>query len=337
MPSSKRAGARPVGLTLLGLGLLVWCWAAMIAMPGPRRRGPLQPPTPAQRRLAAELRRDVERLASEIGARNLHSHPDALMRAADFIEAELRAAGLSPARHCWDPESPLSCNIEAELRGRREIVVVGAHYDSVNSPGADDNASGVAAMLALARGLAQERPAHPFGSIRFVAFANEEAPYSHSEAMGSLAYARRCRARGERVAGMMSIESIGYYSDRPGTQRYPAPVGWFYPSTGDFVALVSDLGSRRLLRRAVASFRRATALPSEGGALPAALPGIGWSDHWAFWQAGYEAIMVTDTVPFRNPHYHQPSDLPDTLDYDRMAQVVAGLRAVILEWAEAAR
>jgi hypothetical protein len=152
--------------------------------------------------------------------------------------------------------------------------------------------------------------------------------------MGSLAYARRCRQRGEQVFGMMSIESIGYYTDAAGTQRYPAPIGFLYPSTGDFIALVSDLGSRHLLRRAVAAFRRGTRFPSEAGALPRALPGIGWSDHSAFWEAGYAAIMVTDTVPFRNPHYHGPGDLPDTLDYDRMARVVAGLRAVVADWAD---
>lgn len=163
-----------------------------------------------------------------------------------------------------------------------EIVIVGAHYDSVaGCPGADDNASGVAALLVPARELAT---ANPLRTLRFVAFANEEPPYFQTAEMGSRVFARNCRARGENVVAMMSLETIGYYSDEDGSQKYPAPFGAFYPSRGNFIAFVGNLASRALVHRAVGAFRRRASFPSEGGALPGFVPGVGWSDHWSFWQ-----------------------------------------------------
>jgi Zn-dependent M28 family amino/carboxypeptidase len=221
-------------------------------------------------------------------------------------------------------------NVEAEIRGRDrpgDIIVIGAHYDSVPyTTGANDNASGVAAMLALARVFAK---AHPAATLRFVAFANEEQPYFYTLDMGSLVYAKRCKARGENVVGMISLETIGFYSDAKGSQKYPPPLDFIYPSEGNFIGIVGDRSSRDLVRRAVGTFRRTTRFPSEGASLFRVIPGVGWSDQWAFWQMGYPAIMVTDTAPFRYPHYHRVTDTPDKLDYDRMARVVGGLEHVI--------
>jgi len=134
---------------------------------------------------------------------------------------------------------------------------------------------------------------------------------------------------------MVSLETLGYYTDEPGSQQYPWPLARFYPSTGDFVAFVGNLGSRRLVRRAVASFRAHTRFPAEAGAFPSLLPGVGWSDHWSFWKIGVPAIMVTDTAPFRYPHYHASTDTPDRLDFDRLARVVAGLERTIADLASA--
>ena len=147
--------------------------------------------------------------------------------------------------------------------------------------------------------------------------------------MGSLLYARACRECGDRIVAMLSLETIGYYSSLSGSQRYPFPFSLAYPSTGDFIAFVGDLGSRGLVRDSIDVFRQTTKFPSEGGALPGWIPGIGWSDHWSFWQAGYPGIMVSDTAPFRYPHYHTTRDTPDQLDYDRMARVVRGLDHVV--------
>jgi len=190
----------------------------------------------------------------------------------------------------------------------------------------------VAGLLALARRFAGK----PCGqTLRFVAFVNEEPPYFQTEEMGSLVYAKHCKERGDKIAAMISLETIGYFSDEPGSQKYPsAGLGFFYPSKGNFIGFVGNTRSRSLLRSAVAAFKNERKLPCEGAALPAIIPGIGWSDHWAFWECGYPAIMVTDTAPFRYPHYHSSTDTPDKLDYDRFALVVSGMEKVIAELAK---
>ena len=269
--------------------------------------------------MIAELRKDIHALAAIIGERNAAEAREAYADAARFIEEAFRSAGYTPA-------IDEAANVEAEIPGSDEIVVIGAHYDTVaGSPGADDNASGVAAMLAIARRFARERPAR---TIRFVAFANEEPPYFATEQMGSWTYAKRCHDRRERVVVMLSIEAIGYFSDEEGSQHYPEILEGIYPTTANFIAFASNLGSRALLDRCVDVFRRHATVPAEAGALPEEIPGIAWSDQWSFWRFGYPAVMVTDTALFRNPHYHERSDLPDTLDYERLARVTEGLVAL---------
>lgn len=269
------------------------------------------------------MREIIETLAGEIGERNV-TRPRAYAAAADFIEGSLRSAGYSPARQEIDDSS---ANIEAELRGDDEIIIVGAHYDTVvGSPGADDNGSGVAAMLTLAKALTGSNPRR---TIRFVAFANEEPPFFATAQMGSLRYAQRCRDRKEKIVAMFSLETIGYFSDAPKSQQYPSILHLIYPPTANFIAFVSNLKSRSLLRRCVLEFRRASDVPVAKGALPEFISGVTWSDQLSFWECGYPAIMVTDTALFRNPHYHTATDTPETLDYHRMARVVEGLTAVI--------
>jgi hypothetical protein len=274
----------------------------------------------------AELRTDVHTLAGIIGERNATAAREAYAEAATFIGNAFREAGYTPI---IDDAS----NVEAEIRGNGEIVIVGAHYDTVvGSPGADDNASGVAAMLAIARrlALAHEKPTR---TVRFVAFANEEPPFFTTDQMGSWVYAKRCHDRRERAVAMLCIEAIGYYSDEPGSQQYPAMLEAVYPTVANFIAFVSNIQSRALLERCIAAFRRQATIPCEAGALPEDIPGIAWSDQWSFWSFGYEAVMVTDTALFRNPHYHERSDLPDTLDYERLARTAEGLLAVVRELA----
>jgi hypothetical protein len=317
-----------IGLLAVIAALAVaFAWLAFVRMPGRTFRGTPPPLTPPQLALRDALRSDVTRLAATERNVVLMREYDA---AAKHIADSLAAAGYRVSRQEYDVEGYHCANIEAELRGATkpdEIVVIGAHYDSIDeAPGADDNASGVAALLALARTFAHERPAR---TLRFVAFANEEPPYFQSESMGSYVYARRSRERGEKIVAMISLESIGYFRDEEGSQQYPSGVGWLYPSRGNFVAFVGNLGSRSLVRRACETFRRSATVASEGGALPSTLPGVGWSDQWSFWQHGYDAIMVTDTAIFRNPNYHTPRDTPETLDYDRLARVTDGMTTVV--------
>lgn len=300
-----------------------------IRMPGKSYRGPLQPLDVQEINLRDALRRDVEKLAGEIGERNVWQYRN-LAAAADFLEVSLAESFDDIRRHSYEV-SGLTCrNIEVEIRGSDradEIVIIGAHYDSVGgSPGANDNATGAAAVLALARLLAGRRTSR---TVRFVEFVNEEPPYFQSSKMGSVVYARGCRKRGEKIVAMLSLETIGYYSEEKGSQHYPFPFGLFYPSTGDFIAFVGNTASARLVCDVVASFRHHAQYPSEGGALPGFIPGIGFSDQWAFWQEGYPAVMVTDTALFRYPYYHTPGDTPDKVRYDPLARVVAGLAKVI--------
>jgi len=290
----------------------------------------------AEIELRDELIADVRILGGEIGERNMARYPQ-LNAAADFIENSFARTGLVPRRDSYELQGLACHNIEAEIRGSSpEIVLVGAHYDSVfGSPGANDNGSGVAATLALARRFAHKPAQH---TLRFVAFVNEEPPYFLTEQMGSFVYAGRCKARDNQISAMISLETIGYFSDAPHSQTYPSlGLGVFYPTVGNFIGFVGNVRSRALLRRAIALFRKHSRLPSEGAALPSFIPGVSWSDQWAFWQHGYPGIMITDTAPFRYPHYHSATDTPDKLDYDRFALVVSGMEKVIEELDQAPR
>jgi Zn-dependent M28 family amino/carboxypeptidase len=293
----------------------------------------MPPLTEQETALCSSLRRDVEKLASEIGERNLTRYRN-LTAAADFLEDSFVDAGWEVSCHSYEIGEKRCHNLEVEIKGSErgdEIVVVGAHYDSVDgSPGANDNATGTAAVLALSRLFARRRTSR---TLRLLEFVNEEPPYFQSSHMGSLIYARHCRKRGDNIVAMLSLETIGYYTDEKGSQNYPFPLGLFYPSTGNFIAFVGNISSRELVRDVVASFRHHAKYPSEGGAIPGFMPGIGLSDHWAFWKQGYPAIMVTDTAPFRYPYYHTEADTLDRVRYDRMARVVAGLKGVIADLA----
>lgn len=303
----------------------------MVAMPGSSFADPLPPLDGDLVALRDRLRVHVEMLGGEIGERSVW-RPDALAAAAEYIEAAWRAAGYRVGRQAFTAAGREVVNLHVEIPGVARpdaVVVVGAHYDSVlGSPGANDNGSGVAALLELA---ARLRHLAPAVTLRFVAFVNEEPPFFLTWDMGSRRYARRCREAGDRVEAMLSLETIGCYLDLPGSQRYPGPFRLLYPGTGNFVAFVGNLRSRALVRRCVGAFRRATRFPSEGAAPPGYLPGVFWSDHWAFWREGFAAVMVTDTAPFRYRYYHSVDDTPDKLNYDRMTRVVGGLGDVVTE------
>ena len=278
---------------------------------------------------AERLERDVRYLSETIGERNLRRY-DELCKATDFIEARFQKIGFKAKRQSFEVRGLDCFNVEAELKGSKlpnEIVIVGAHYDSVvGTPGANDNGSGTAAMLWLAEHFANLQPDR---TIRFVAFTNEEPPYFQTDEMGSVVYAKACKANDENIVGAFSLETMGYYSDEKGSQKYPPGLAAFYPSEGNFVGFVANLGSRKLLNRTIKEFRDHVEFPSEGASLPSGLPGVGWSDHWSFWQEGYSGVMVTDTAPFRYPHYHLASDLPEYLDFERLAIVTEGMATVI--------
>jgi len=303
-------------------------WLLMIRMPGKSFRKTAPPLTAEENALRTELVTHVQKLGGEIGERNLILYSQ-LQSAAQYIESEFIRFGWKVRRDEYDIRGRSCYNVEAELPGDSpDVVLIGAHYDTVDgSPGANDNGSGVAAVLALSHRLSGS---HNARTIRFVAFVNEEPEHFQTSQMGSFVYATRCRSRGDRIKAMMSLETIGYYSKEPGSQSYPAPgLGLIYPRTGNFISFVGNVASRSLLRDIVGEFRQHATIASEGAALPPAIPGVSWSDQWSFWENGYPGVMVTDTAPFRYPHYHAPGDTPDKLDYDSMTRVVAGLDHVI--------
>jgi Zn-dependent M28 family amino/carboxypeptidase len=323
-----------VGIALLfGLG----AWVYVVRMPGEPGRGALPPLTATQSELRRRLEAHVRQLAGRIGERN-SVHYEALEQAATYVERELAALGYTVTAQRWTSAGGQEFrNLEATLPARtaagqeppRRVVVVGAHYDSNRgTPGADDNASGVAALIELARLLRADGRAHA-RTIHFVAFANEEVPFFGTADQGARRYVAAIKARGDDVRAMLSIETIGYYATGASTQLYPKPLNLFYPDTGNFIGFVGNLASRPLVHEAIAAFRAHTRFPSHGAAAPSSIPGVGWSDHEAFWAAGYPAVMITDTAPFRNPYYHTRGDTPDRIDYERMTHVVDGLAAVV--------
>jgi len=305
-------------LWLAGFGALAGLFYFMVAMPGRSHRGELPPLSEEGKALAEQLRKHVVELSRNERNQDLET-------AARYIEAAL---GPDAKSHYFESAGRTVRNIE--ISGpQTSFIVVGAHYDTVpGSPGADDNASGVAALIELAGLLANGGL-----PIRFVAFANEEPPYFLGSDMGSWSWARRARERGESVRAMLSLEMLGYYSDAPGSQRYPPPLALFYPERGDFIAFVGDLGARKLVRKVISSFRAHAEFPSEGIAAPSLIPGVSWSDHWSFRDHGFPAIMVTDTAFYRYAHYHLPSDTAEKLEYERLARVTLGLAGVLRELA----
>ena len=312
---------------------LVAAWSVLICMPGRSVRGTLAPLTPHEAEVRDAVKRDVQTLAGDIGERNMQ-YVEAYRRASDFMEAQLGDAGYSVRRETFQIGRVELRNVIAEIKGgakAAEIVVIGAHYDSVmGTPGANDNGSGAAALLSLARAFAGAKPER---TLRFVAFANEEPPYFQTDEMGSEVYAKSCRAKHENVVAMISLETMGYFSDAPKSQQYPFPFSLLYPSTGNFIGFVGNVGSRKLVKQSIKAFRASATVPSEGAAVPDSIQGIGWSDQWSFWRIHTPALMVTDTAPFRYPHYHEPTDTPDKIDYDRLARVVVGLESVVRDLA----
>ena len=289
----------------------------------------LTPLTRSERESRDRIRAHVRTLAIDIGGRDAVFY-SGLQKAARYIETELRAYGYSPERQFFPVNGIQFENIDTEQTGTanpKSIVVVGAHYDTAGGlPGANDNASGVAVGLEIARKFATGKRNK---SIRYAFFANEEPPYFQTPGMGSYVYAKRCHQHHDNIVAMLSLETIGYYSDEPGSQKYPIGLHPGYPDRGNFLGFVADFRSAGLLRAALKSFRHATPLPAEGLAAPVFIPGIGWSDHWAFWQFGYKAFMLTDTAPYRYPYYHTAQDTPEKLDYDRLTRAFTGITAIV--------
>lgn len=283
---------------------------------------------------APTLESTVTVLAEKIGERNLNSYPK-LEQTRDYITRRLKKAGYeveldevkvvlprladAPERNANKPVY----NLIFTKPGNEEIVVVGAHYDTAPiTPGANDNGSGVAVLLQLAERL-KDVPMER--TVRFVFFVNEEPPYFMSNSMGSRVYAARCAERKDNIVGMISLETMGYYSDVEGSQMFPPGIDG-YPNTGNFLAFISEPNSQEFLQECLDHFE---GLPVESLVAPASIEGVSWSDHASFWEHGYPGVMITDTAPFRYPHYHRKTDTADKLDYQRLGRAADGLETMV--------
>lgn len=284
------------------------------------------------------LRATVKHLSETIGERNLRK-PAKLSQAADYLQKTMEAMDYSIQRQTFEVVGfeRFPChNLIAEVLGKdqpKEILILGAHYDTFQgTPGANDNGSGVAALVEIAYQL--QRKQFP-KTVRLVFFANEEPPFFQRDGfMGSWIYAKACKQRGDNLRLVMSLETMGYYTDAADSQRYPPLLAAMYPSTGNFIGLVSDVKSRPMLLEVQKNLRKHCEVDVQIGSLPGELQGVGWSDHWSFWQEGYMGLMVTDTALFRYPHYHLPSDTVDKIEFSRFSKVVDGLSKMVEELAK---
>jgi len=276
------------------------------------------------------LERHVYKLAHQIGDRSVFKYGK-LEEAAAYITDEFRSYGYNAGFQYYTVLDKISKNIIAVKKGvssPEEIIIVGAHYDTCYNPGADDNASAVAGLLELAARMADKRCGR---TIKFIAFVNEEPPFFKSKYMGSRVYTMEARKRKENIKAALILESIGYYSDKAFSQRYPPFFGFFFPNKGNFISVVGNFSSGRLVKKVVSGFKKQTPFPVESVTTFGFIPGIDFSDNWSFWQEDYPAVMITDTAFYRNPNYHTASDTYETLNYGNMAEVIKGLNAVLME------
>lgn len=284
-------------------------------------------------KLPERLKTHVVKLSEEVGERSIFRYPE-LTKAADYITESFQNLGYSVEFQEYTLDGKVSRNIIVEKRGNKkpdEIVIIGAHYDTCFNPGANDNASGVAGLLELARLLASEENNI---TIRFIAFANEEPPFFKTKDMGSFVYARKAREKQENIKAAVILEMIGYYTDKPFSQRYPLFLGPFYPHRANFIAVVGNLTNRRLVKQVTNDFRKHSQFPIKSVVLFDFIPGVDFSDHWSFWQFGFPAIMITDTAFYRYRYYHTNLDTFEKLNYESMAKVVEGLKQVISKLVE---
>lgn len=288
---------------------------------------------PRERDLIGRLRKHVVKLSYDIGDRSAFKY-DKLTQACDYISEQFKESGLEVEFQEYPIYEKRVKNIIAKKIGKtkpKEIIIVGAHYDTCFNPGANDNASGLAALLELAKLIA---PREYSRTIKFIAFVNEEPPFFKTGEMGSLIYARAAWENHEDIKIAVILETIGYYSDKLFSQRYPTFLGPFYPNRANFIAIVGNFSARQWVREIAQFFRQHSSFPIRSAAVFECIPGVDFSDHWSFWQVGYPAVMITDTAFYRYSHYHSNSDTFEKINYDSLAAVVEGLEGVLAGLAE---
>jgi Zn-dependent M28 family amino/carboxypeptidase len=275
---------------------------------------------------AARLKSDVYALVGTPKPRN-YENLASLNQAADYISNEFKKLGLIVEEQRYTTMGAEYKNIIVSFGPKdAERLIVGAHYDVCShQDGADDNASGTAGLLELARMLKWKSPELEY-RIDLVAYTLEEPPFFRTDEMGSAVHAKSLHDAGVEVKGMICLEMIGYFSEERGSQDYPIGcLKLVYPRKGNYIALVGKLGKSKILRQTRRKMRKEMDMKIKSITAPSWVPGIDFSDHLNYWKYGYRAVMVTDTAFYRNKHYHQPTDTAEKLDFDKMADIVAGV------------
>lgn len=270
------------------------------------------------------LKEHLRKLSEDFVPRD-YQHPDNMLRAAEYIRQALLPCADTVALQAFTvARAGEYVNVLAEYGpDTKEILVVGAHYDAFSVfPGADDNASGVAGLIELGGLLAR---LDLRSRVELVAYALEEPPFFATQDMGSAVHARSLKTQGKTVSLAIVLEMIGFFSDAKGSQSYPAPLlQLYYPDKGNFIAVVDQVFSTKA-QDVKSAINLCTDLPAYSINAPAAVPGIDFSDHRNYWAEGFPAVMVTDTAFYRNPAYHSAHDTYETLNYEKMAQVIYGI------------
>ncbi|MFP4673187.1 MAG: M28 family peptidase [Opitutales bacterium] len=317
--------ARRVALAIVILILIGWIAIAQPSLPFKNNTSEQTVSAELPDRLKAHVR-----TLSETFTPRSFRHTKNLEAAATYIAEHFESAGGEVSSQYFEVSGKRYRNIRARFGPAGDsLLIVGAHYDAYNnSPGADDNASGVAGLIELAYLLGQTEPA---GEVELVAYALEEPPFFGTKHMGSYHHANHISDHSLDVAGVIILEMIGYFSDEPGSQDYPARLfKLFYPNTGNFIGIVGKLQQRPFTKTVKRAMQRGSALPAFSVNAPTNVPGIDFSDHRNYWDFGYNAVMITDTAFYRNKAYHTEDDTWSRLDYIRMTQVVQGVYHAIL-------
>ncbi|MBM3251382.1 MAG: M28 family peptidase [Candidatus Omnitrophica bacterium] len=283
--------------------------------------------------LVEKLKQHVYKLSQEIGDRSVFKY-DKLQEAAKYITQEFKSFGYDVEFQEYSFSNLPSKNIIATKIGGgklEEIIILGAHYDTCFNPGANDNASAVAGLLELARLISKQQINR---SIKFIAFVNEEPPFFKTDNMGSRIYVKEAKTNKQDIKAVLILEMIGYYTNKPHSQRYPLFFGLFYPSKANFIAIVGNFQSGNLVKKVVSEFKNHSQFPIESVTTFGFVPGVDFSDHWSFWKEDFPAIMITDTAFYRYTYYHSSSDTYEKLNYEAMAEVIKGLEAVLMSLAK---
>lgn len=314
-----RAAARVLGVVAV-IVFAVWLVVAQPTFSGNSRSQATVDPM--------KLRGHVDTLAHTFHPRDWH-HPDNLDKAAEYIAGHFKAAGAAVEFQDFAVQDKRYRNVIGRFGvGKGRKVVVGAHYDACGeTPGADDNASGVAALIELAYLVGHEPPS---SEVELVAYTLEEPPFFRTAMMGSAIHAKSIAPESSSIRGVIVLELVGYFSDEWGSQSYPIPMlRLMYPSRGNFIGVIGPWNQGAWVKTVKAGMQGATDLPVYSIRAPSVVPGVDFSDHLNYWPYGFNALMITDTAFYRNREYHLAGDTPDRLDYGRMAKVAVAVFAAI--------